>query len=593
MMNANNILLKYILPFSGMLIFLLFFYLPSMDRGLIGFDDGSYIRQIKGSLENNLSLKEVLFSQHANNSFWIPISWLLYYWDVLTFDQQYFYFYFQMLLLHFFNALVVFAVFLKIGKSYWAAMMTAFLFAFHPVNTETVCWIAALKGVLAAFFIWIAFALYVYEKNVNRRFCGTLFFFLMGILSYPVYIMFPFILFLYDLKKIYDRELVFSCRLIFEKFLFILLSAAVGCITYTLHDSSHVVSNQISLWHRILNAGTSCLLYLKNIFYPHALSILYPYHLSENFDFFRLACLGMVVVFSLGVFYYRRRFSSVFLGWFWFLLSLLPTLGLIQAGPQAMADRFIYFPMAGVLFFTYALLSAKRGLLMLFFTLHLSVLFYFLPARLELWKQPERLWKSAIENYPDNPLALNNYGVWLKQNNRVAEALDCFEKSARMQFRFNEAPMNIAQIRLDEGKNDEAEKIFHSIIKDEGESGLASDAHYFLGHIYSAQKNFQKAQYHYLQVKQDSPFYAQVLNNLALIDFQDGLYKEAKARLLKAVRLEPGKKEYLFNLSQLYYDLNEKGEALRVLEKLVRLYPEDQDIVQNREYVRSLIRSKG
>lgn len=238
---------------------------------------------------------------------------------------------------HALAALLLFAFLYRATRARWPSAFVAFLFALHPLHVESVGWIAERKNVLSALFWSLSLWLYVRytENSVWRRYLLVLLSFCLGLLSKPMIVTLPFVLLLLDFWPL--RRNARPSRLLSEKVPFIVFSALVAVITYSVQQGSRAVK-PFPLELRVENALVSCATYIGKMFWPANLAVFYPYPHSLPTWQPALAAFAMVTMSFFALRAFRTR-PYLFAGWSWYLVTLLPVIGIIQVGAQARADR--------------------------------------------------------------------------------------------------------------------------------------------------------------------------------------------------------------------------------------------------------------
>ncbi len=306
--------------------------------GFVNYDDPVYLAQ-NPQVRDGISWDGIVWAfAHSFAGNWFPLTWISHMLDCQFFGLDAGPHHFVNLALHTAATLLLFAVLRRITQARWPSATVAALFAIHPLHVESVAWIAERKDVLSAFF-WMltlcAYARYV-EKPGAARYLWTLAAFACGLMAKPMVVTLPLALLLLDYWP-FARG--WRIR---EKLPFLALSAAVSVVTYFAHtEAKAVVALPLSL--RVENALVSYAVYIRQAFWPSGLGVFYPYPTSSLLVPAVLAGAGIAAVTWLA----RKRPYLLF-GWLWFLVTLLPVIGLIQAGQQARADRYMYIPMIGL-----------------------------------------------------------------------------------------------------------------------------------------------------------------------------------------------------------------------------------------------------
>lgn len=338
--------------------------------------------------------------------------------DWQLFGQQSGYHHLVSVFLHLLSSLLLFELLVNATGARWRSAAVAFLFAFHPVHVESVAWIAERKDVLCAFFWMLTLWLYTrYARSPSiQNYSLAIVAFLLGLLSKQMIVTLPFTLLLLDLwplDRVKNRARLRAILL--EKLPFLALAAAAARVTYWSQASDGLVNSQ-PVGLRFANAATSYLIYLYNLIWPARLAVFYPYPARIPVWQWSVAAIALLILSALAVFAFGR-YSYWTVGWLWFVVTLLPVIGLVEVGSQARADRYLYVPSIGLLI---ALVwacgdaaqrwpMAKRVLPSLAAMVFVSCL-VLTWRQTRYWQASEPLMRHAIEVTDGNYLAYNNLG---------------------------------------------------------------------------------------------------------------------------------------------------------------------------------------
>ena len=371
-------------------------YWPVLGQGFINYDDGDYVTQ-NLHVANGLSVNSVIWAFRASHSAnWHPLTWISHMLDVQAYGLNAHGHHLTSLLLHVANTLLLFRLLWVLTRRLWPSVFVAGLFALHPLHVESVAWVAERKDVLSGFFFFLtllAYARYAAARPrptaapaaaggkgikslADRRaaaetptapiqggapgFYGlTLFLFALGLMSKPMLVTLPCVLLLLDgwplgrmdftSRAAWRRTLL---PLLVEKIPFLLLSAASSAITVAAQAGAATSFAEYGWGERLANAICSYLKYLGKAAWPQNLSIFYPHpwvNHAERWSSGQIALAALLLAgISLWALYRMRRERWLAMGWFWYLGMLVPVIGIIQVGSQAIADRYTYLPLIGV-----------------------------------------------------------------------------------------------------------------------------------------------------------------------------------------------------------------------------------------------------
>ncbi len=400
-------------------------YWTTLGFGLVDYDDKVYITTNPHVLEG-LSFQNIgwAFSTfYASN--WHPLTWLSLQLDTLFFGSGGGGYHFINLSLHLIAALLVLRFLYRITTNLLASTLVALLFAVHPTHVESVAWVSERKDLLCAVF-WMACLLAYNRYTLNKskkNYAWLTFFFVLGLLSKPMMVTLPLILLLVDywpLKRKLTRDLIT------EKIPLFGLSIVSCVITLVAQSSTNATRPLVPLLYRLQLVPVSYVRYLGKLFLPIGLSAFYPF--GELPWYLVLSSIIFLMAVTTVVIRSRNR-PYLFMGWLWYLITLLPVIGLIQVGDQAMADRYTYLPSIGI-FIAVSWLSVEIGTtkirnrqtLASLCSLPLFILALLASRQVFSWQNTEMLWKHALESNPENATALVNLAGYYGEQGKAEEA---------------------------------------------------------------------------------------------------------------------------------------------------------------------------
>jgi tetratricopeptide (TPR) repeat protein len=337
-------------------------YVQVGSHDFINFDDPEYV-YANPHVQKGLSLASIswaISTTHAAN--WHPVTWLSHMLVAQLFALNPAAHHLANVLLHAANAALLFLILRSIAGGIWRSAVVAAFFALHPLHVESVAWVAELKDVLSTFFALLTISLYVwYLKQPNRRrYALMLTCFALGLMAKPMIVTLPVLLLLLDywplrrlgtvqedVLRTTDKQAFWV--LVREKVpLFTLVAASCAITIYAQKQGDAIRSLADSpLPARMCNALLAYLGYLGKTFWPHDLAVLYPF--PADIPLWEPVVAGsMLAAITFLVVLYRKLHPYLFVGWFWYLCTLVPVIGLVRVGQQAMADRYTYLPLAGI-----------------------------------------------------------------------------------------------------------------------------------------------------------------------------------------------------------------------------------------------------
>jgi len=326
----------------------------------INYDDAEYVTENE-KVQKGLNIESFVWAfttGHASN--WHPLTWLSHMLDCQLYGLSPAGHHLTNLFLHLLNTLLLFGVLKTMTRAVWPSAFAAVLFAVHPLHVESVAWIAERKDVLSAFFWMLTMAAYLrYTKHpCIVRYLPVVFAFALGLMTKPMLVTLPFVLLLLDywpLKRLqFGRinipESQSHKRLILEKIPLFTLAAISSVITCIVQQSGGAMGGNevLTVGVRLANALVSYVGYIHKMIYPKGLAVLYPHPLDGVGLWQPVVSFIILAVISAGVIFASRKRRYLATGWFWYLGTLIPVIGLVQVGSQAMADRYTYLPSIGI-----------------------------------------------------------------------------------------------------------------------------------------------------------------------------------------------------------------------------------------------------
>jgi len=440
-------------------------FLPVGGFEFINFDDPDYVTA-NSHVIHGLTWRDITWAFtafYASN--WHPLTWISHMLDCQLFGLTPGAHHLVNAFGHALNAALLFTWLWRLTGKLWPAAIIAALFAWHPLHVESVAWVSERKDVLSTFFALLtllAFTQYAQENN-RRSFWLALVFFALGLLAKPMLVTLPCLLLLLDFWPL-KRLTPFNRCVGLEKIPFFLLTTASCVVTFLAQKKGEAVVSldRIPLSHRLANAPVAAMEYLQKLCVPANLSVIYPPRtLIPEWE--TLGSVGILTAISALAWQWRARRPYFLTGWLWFLGMLVPVIGLVQVGNQAMADRYSYFSAVGFFIMVVFLLEevAERiratnvmrtgvaitaGLGCIIITEH----------QLAFWRNSEILFRHAVTVTRDNSAAYVDLGAALGAQERWDEALTDDREALRLEPGWYQLHNNIANILDEHGQKNEA-----------------------------------------------------------------------------------------------------------------------------------------
>jgi tetratricopeptide (TPR) repeat protein len=521
-------------------------------NGFINLDDNDYVTQ-SPHVQAGITWKGVVWAFTTGHSAnWHPLTWLSHMLDCQLYGMNPTGHHLTSLLLHVASTLLLFRLFLRTTGMPFPSAFVAAAFGLHPLHVESVAWVAERKDVLSAFF-WIATTLaYVswVEKRRVGRYLAVIALYALGLLSKPMLVTLPFTLLLLDVWPLHRietpwREAQVSLRLLREKVPLFLLAVASSVVTFLVQRAAGAMSlgDQISFPLRVQNALVAYAAYLWKSLAPTALAVYYP-HPIEAYPGWRVASAALVLG-TMTVFAWRegRRRPWIAVGWLWFLGTLVPVIGLVQVGSQAMADRYTYVPMIG-LSLSVAFSAAEIGrrsntarITMAALLLLAAVAWTGLTWRqVGYWKDDRTLFGHVAVVMPENHLAHGILGNVHLREHRFDEAMAEYQTALRLRPSYAQAYSNMGMVFELSGHPAEAIERYETALR---WSPDLAEAHQNLGSLLASQGRLGPAIAHLEAAVKSNPDLVEAHMNLGSAFALSGRLDEAIVQFKKALELKP------------------------------------------------------
>jgi Tfp pilus assembly protein PilF len=528
----------------------------------INFDDPSYVTA-NTQVQRGLTWEGVAWAfRPGHGHYWHPLTWLSHMLDVQLFGKSPAGPHAVNVLFHAANAVLLFLLLTRLTGAHAKSAMVAALFALHPLRVESVAWISERKDVLSAFFGFVALLFYARyaQAHVTRQvaevrpeappnpqpatrdFWMAVVFFALGLMSKAMLVTLPFVMLLLDywpLRRVpgvrgqgsgSSRDcsdvtpdtspLTPWWGLLWEKIPFLLLSASACLMTYLTAKTAVDAVVGLPVESRMGTATVAYVWYLGKMIWPFGLAPIYPHPLQLPILWVALSAALLACV-SLGVVSLARTRPYVFTGWCWFLGTLVPVIGLVQAGAQWVADRFTYVPLIGVFIIlvwgateAFAYWRLPRAVMVLISGLVLAACAMRTSDQLGHWRSSASLFTHALEVMPDNFVAHYNLGIALAVEGKSEEAKAHYLAALSSNPSCAEAAYNLGVLYACEEKPAEALEYLGQTIRLNPRFAVA---YYWRAVVQAVQQRFEEANADYRRALELQPEMIEALNNLAWI----------------------------------------------------------------------------
>jgi len=543
----------------------------------LNYDDESYVTK-NVHVQAGLTWRTVAWAFTSTDlANWHPITWLSHALDVELFGEWPGGHHLHSLLLHVVNVILLYSLLVRVTGFRWRSLFVAALFAIHPINVESVAWVAERKNVLSTLFFLLALGAYgrYAQKPSALRYLWVAALFVLGIAAKPMLVTLPFVLLLLDywpLQRIQgwiEPSPTFSLDqkpwpvLILEKLPLLAVSAGSAAITLMAQSPTAIASaSDLSLETRIGNAIFSYGTYLLKLFWPVNLAPIYP-HLGKTLPALQILLSGFFLLGISAVAWYFRRSRPFFISsWLWYLGTLVPVIGLVQVGVQSMADRYAYIPFIGLYIAAVwgcAQLAEDRKLepqLCAGAVVAGGILFIVSWQQVQYWKSPQNLWSHTLAVTKNNYIAEDNMGTALLRMGNI-EALAHFQNASRISPNDPISHGALAGYLQDQGQFREAIAYYQIAIRNNSDPDILALTEANLAILYRQTGDYEKGrEYYRLAAKASPDSLEEMINDLSrqlayrpaargflrlglLYDVANRL-PQARAAYEQALRLEPG-----------------------------------------------------
>jgi tetratricopeptide (TPR) repeat protein len=529
----------------------------------VNYDDPEYVYEnmhVRGGLTAQ-NLTWAFTALAASN--WHPLTWLSHQLDCQLFGLHAGRHHLTNVALHAASAVMLFFVLRRMTKQLWPSALVALIFAVHPLRVESVAWVAERKDVLSGLFFMLTlwfYARYVERPESWRRYCLVIVSFALGLMAKPMLVTLPCVLLLLDywpLGRLDPNRRANFARLLIEKIPLFALAAASCAITFVAQHDAISPLKQLPLPGRLANAATAYVTYVGKLFYPANLAVLYPIPHDSPPDWQPIAAIVLLSGISAFVYRARRQWPYLLFGWLWFIGMLVPVIGLVQVGNQALADRYTYLSQIGlVIAIVWGAVDLSRRWQPRWLLAPVGVAIAVLLAvsgyrQAGYWHDSERLWNRALDCTAENPIAHSNLGNVLARRGDKTEAIGHYRKALERNPNYTDAHIGLSAALIDMGQFDEA--IGHC------NQGLANDpkskeALYNLGAGLSGRGQNAEAIAPYRQAIAIDPSDERVHFKLANSLLACEQFDEAIAEYETALRIKPDYADALYNLGNALID---------------------------------------
>jgi tetratricopeptide (TPR) repeat protein len=543
----------------GLVLINLFVYSSVRRFDLVNWDDATYITE-NPTVLGGLSWSSAWWALTTGHSpYWHPMTWLSHLLDVSLFGTDAGAYHVTNLVLHIASTLLLFDIFCRMTGAIWRSAFVAAIFAVHPLHAESVAWIAERKDVLSTLFWMLTVAAYIrYVKHPGwRRYTFVMLAYALALMSKPMVVTLPAVLLLLDVWPLRRLPATSAApgsgpaartrnvRILLEKAPLLALALATSVATVIIQHRVGAMAGLTALpWKtRAGNATIGYVAYLWKTIWPTRLAAFYPlFEITTARVAGAALILAAITVAVIGA---RRRHPHLFVGWFWYVITIAPVIGLLQAGEQGMADRFMYVPMIGLsimaawsadalAFRRTASSGLRRHARWMTGALVVVICAFAARAQVAHWENSIALWSHAARVTPRSYIAHENLGQALREGGQLEESKASYQRA--LQF----APPN--------------------------SPGYAAVIHNSIGMVLTRQGRIREASEAFAAAVHTNPGFAEAQTNLANTLAADGF--EA------AVRINPRFAEAQTNLANTLASQGQPAQAIPHYAEAIRLKPD-------------------
>lgn len=532
----------------------------TLQYDFVNFDDDLYVYNAQ-AIRAGLTIKGMALaftSAHARN--WHPLTTISHMVDCQLYGLNATGHHATNVILHTIAVLLLFGVLRQMTGAVWKSAVVAALFAVHPLHVESVAWVSERKDVLSALFFFLMLGAYVRYARAPSiwGYLAVAAVFAAGLMSKPMLVSAPLILLFLDywpLNRIGGQRLDIVgtlLTLVLEKIPLFILSAAVCVITFILQKRATGAIPPLPLLWRVENALVTYVIYTWQMLWPARLAVFYP-HPNNTLPVWEIIlALGLMVGTTVAAMVSRRERPYLFTGWFWYVVMLLPVIGLVQVGEQGHADRYTYLPHIGLFLLAVwgvaDVTASRRSISRIAVATTVVIIFALAWAafvQTRYWRNSETLWTHALAVTSDNDFAHNNLAYLLADRGELDDAISHFEAAAGIRSRKTDThynvgsafvEMNLADALARKGQSDEAMIHYEQAIRLEPNY---ADAYYNRGNVLFAKGRIDEAIADWEKTLQLQPNDADAHTCLGNAFLRQGSLNEAIAHYEIAVALGP------------------------------------------------------
>ncbi|MFO8048511.1 MAG: tetratricopeptide repeat protein [Desulfosudaceae bacterium] len=552
-------------------------FYPLAGHDFLNMDDPFFVESHR--VPEGLTPANIKRAFSMGDCMWMPLTWLSHMTDCQLYGPDPAGHHLTSLFLHLANTILLFLILGLMTGTFYKSLLVAGLFALHPLNVEAVAYIAARKGLLASFFWLLTILAYLgYTRRPSPpRYLVIMLCFLSGLMANPILVTLPLILLLLDYWPLNRLRQDGAARLIKEKLPLLAPAIIISLVSVITQQQAGALSSlaQTPLLPRLANALVNYVAYLGHLFWPADLAIFYPWR--TNLPWWQpLAAALLLLAISRKVIDLRPDKPYAPVGWFWFLITLLPVIGIIRIGSHAMADRYAYLPAIGIFVVIVwggaAFLEKKSFKKPLIGLAGLALLLALGTAsrhQLGYWRNDLTVFEHALAVTDNNYAAHNNLARALAERGRHVEAFHHLNRALKINPDFPQAHNNLGVLLAADDPN---QALKHFTLALQYQPDFA-EAHRNMADVFFENGAWTRALTHYKKALAIAPRYpgaADIHYRIGLIMAGRDKTGAAFSRFKQALSLDPGRVEAAVQLARLYKNKGRHERAIEVYQNLLK-----------------------
>ena len=596
--NHRNSLFNVFLVSLCLIIGIVVVYIKVQNFDFVGYDDEVYVTE-NLHVQKGVSLEGIKWAfttfQCAN---WHPLTWLSHMLDCELYGLNPAGHHRTNIEFHIANTLLLFFILFWMTGAIWRSAFVAALFALHPLHVESIAWVSERKDVLSTFFGLLSIAAYYrYVKKSSVKYYLLVFIFLsLGLMAKPMLVTIPFVLLLLDFwplerfqnqrdfyfksEKMYGDAFRRNQQIILEKMPLVILVVISCIVTFIAQKSEGAIKPlaALPLNYRIGNAIVSYIKYVLKAIWPHKLAVFYP-HPENTLPSWQIVGAALLIVTACYcAIRTAKKYPYIPVGLFWYLGTLVPVIGLVQVGNQAMADRYTYIPLIGLFIIvswgSFDFLKKWNYHTIILILSAISAIFVLAVCtflQLGYWQNGITLFEHAIKVTNKNYVTHNNLGVLLSKEEKFDEALFHYDEALKIKPNDSRTLYNKGCAFRDKGDFDKAAFFFKESLRINKDY---AEAHSGLAEILFVQGNPDEAILHYRNALKIRPDFPEAYNNLANVLYSQGEIDKASLLYKEALSLDPKNVDIHYNIGLYYKKQGKLKKAMTHLAKAIKIDPD-------------------